>query len=356
MPAVRVSGLTVRYGTPGTPPAVDDINLSAESGEVLVVLGPNGAGKTSTIETLEGYRRPAAGEVSVLGRDPWRDHAALVGHIGVMLQRGGVYPMLGPRRVMELFASYYPDPVPSDELLDVVGLAEVATTPWRHLSGGEQQRLSLALALVGRPDVAFLDEPTAGVDPEGRIDVRGVVAGLKEQGSCVVLTTHELAEAEKMADRIVIMSRGRIVLEGTPRELAGGGGSTDAGPAGKRRAGTGAVVSFGAPPGLDTVALAGAVGPETLAAETAPGRYRVEAGGGMGMPALTAAVAVYLADRSAALTDLVAGRTLEDVYFEAVGTSARRETTAEAADTARAAGRRGSPRAGRGGRKRGRAP
>ena len=257
MPAVRVSGLTVRYGTPGTPPAVDDIHLSAESGEVLVVLGPNGAGKTSTIETLEGYRRPAAGEVSVLGRDPWRDHAALVGHIGVMLQRGGVYPMLGPRRVMELFASYYPDPVPTDELLDVVGLAEVATTPWRHLSGGEQQRLSLALALVGRPDVAFLDEPTAGVDPEGRIDVRGVVAGLKEQGSCVVLTTHELAEAEKMADRIVIMSRGRVVLEGTPRELAAGGGSTDAGPAGKRQSGTGAVVSFGAPPGLDTVALGG---------------------------------------------------------------------------------------------------
>ena len=204
------------------------MHLSAEHGEVLVVLGPNGAGKTSTVETLEGYRRPVAGDVRVLGLNPVAEHAALTGRIGVMLQRGGVYPMLGPRRVVDLFARYYRDPLPTDELLDLVGLRAVAATPWRHLSGGEQQRLSLALALVGRPEVAFLDEPTAGVDPEGRIAVRGVVGGLKEQGVCVVLTTHELAEAERMADRIVILSSGRIVLEGTPHELttgvrAGGG-------------------------------------------------------------------------------------------------------------------------------------
>ncbi len=141
-----------------------------------------------------------------------------------MLQRGGVYPMLGPRRVLHLFAAYYPAPVPAEELLDLVGLRGVATTPWRHLSGGEQQRLSLALALVGRPEVAFLDEPTAGVDPEGRIAVRAVVAGLKEKGVCVVLTTHELGEAEKMADRIVILSAGRVVLEGTPHGLTAGAG------------------------------------------------------------------------------------------------------------------------------------
>ena len=224
MPAVEVNGLTVRYGPAGAPAAVDDLDLTAAAGEVLVVLGPNGAGKTSTVETLEGYRRPAAGRVRVLGLSPQDDHAALSGRVGVMLQRGGVYPMLGPRRVLRLFAGYYPAPVPAEELLELVGLRSVATTPWRHLSGGEQQRLSLALALVGRPEVAFLDEPTAGVDPEGRLAVRAVVAGLREKGVCVVLTTHELGEAEKMADRIVILSAGRVVLEGTPHGLTAGAG------------------------------------------------------------------------------------------------------------------------------------
>src|SRR5580658_8101383 len=214
MPAVEVSGLTVRYGTSAIP-AVDGIDLSAEAGEVLVVLGPNGAGKTSTMETLEGYRRPAAGRVRVLGLNPQADHRSLSGRIGVMLQRGGVYPMLGPRRILDLFGHYYDEPVPTDELLELTKLGAVAATPWRHLSGGEQQRVSLALALVGRPEVAFLDEPTAGVDPEGRLAIRAVVAGLKEKGVCVVLTTHELGEAERVADRIVIMSAGRIALEGT---------------------------------------------------------------------------------------------------------------------------------------------
>ncbi len=315
MPAVQVIGLTVRYGPAGRPPAVDDLDLSAEPGEVLVVLGPNGAGKTSTVETLEGYRRPAAGDVRVLGLRPIADHTALTGRIGVMLQRGGVYPMLGPRRVLDLFGAYYPDPLPTDELLDLVGLRAVAGTPWRNLSGGEQQRLSLALALIGRPEVAFLDEPTAGVDPEGRIAVRAVVAGLKEKGVCVLVTTHELGEAEKMADRIAIMSSGRIVREGSPRELATAGG------------GAAPVITFGAPASLDTAALAAAVGPGTVVTETAPGRYRVEGAAATG-PAATASVATWLAERGAALTDLTAGRTLEDVYFEAVGAAA-----ADSADT-----------------------
>ena len=337
MPAVEVSGLTVRYGPPGTPPAVDGLDLAAEPGEVLVVLGPNGAGKTSTVETLEGYRRPVAGDVEVLGLDPVADHAALTGRIGVMLQRGGVYPMLGPRRALDLFGRYYDDPVPTDELLDLVGLRAVAFTSFRHLSGGEQQRLSLALALVGRPEVAFLDEPTAGVDPEGRIAVRAVVADLRRRGVCVLLTTHELSEAEKMADRIVILSAGRVVLDGTPRALTAAAGAGGAGAAGA------AVVSFGAPPGLDTGALAAAVGPGTEARETAAGRYRVVAGPGLAGPAVTVAVASFLAERGAALTDLVAGKTLEDVYFEAVGAAAAEseaQTQAEGAG-AGAAGRRG---------------
>jgi len=330
VPAVQVTGLTVRYGPAGTPPAVDDLHLSAEPGEVLVVLGPNGAGKTSTVETLEGYRRPAAGDVRVLGLQPIADHAALTGRIGVMLQRGGVYPMLGPRRVLDLFGAYYPDPLPTDELLDLVSLHAVAATPWRHLSGGEQQRLSLALALIGRPEVAFLDEPTAGVDPEGRIAVRAVVAGLKEKRVCVLLTTHELGEAEKMADRIVILSSGRIVREGTPRDLTAAGGRAEP------------VITFGAPAGLDTAALAAAVGPGTAVTEPSPGRYRVE-GAAAGGPGGTAAVATWLAGRGAALTDLTAGRSLEDVYFEAVGAAAA-DTAPTPEETDAPARRRGRRR------------
>ena len=237
--------------------------------------------------------------------------------------------MLGPRRVLDLFAGYYPVPVPADELLDLVGLRAVAGTPWRHLSGGEQQRLSLALALVGRPDVAFLDEPTAGVDPEGRIAVRGVVAGLKEKGVCVVLTTHELGEAEKMADRIMILAAGRVVLEGTPQGLTA---------AAAPGAGVPRVVTFGAPAGLDVVALAAAVGPGTTAVETAAGRYRVEASE-VETPAVAAAVTSFLAARDATLTDLATGKSLEDVYFETVGAAAetvREETSAPATGRGRA--------------------
>lgn len=337
MPAVEVTGLTVRYGPAGTPPAVDGLDLQAASGEVLVVLGPNGAGKTSTVETLEGYRRPAGGRARVLGLDPVTEHAALRGRVGVMLQRGGVYPILGPRRVLTLFAGYYPDPVPPDELLDLVGLRSVAATPWRHLSGGEQQRLSLALALVGRPEVAFLDEPTAGVDPEGRLAVRAVVAGLKERGVCVVVTTHELGEAEKLADRIVILSAGRVVLEGTPHELTARAGADD----GRHS------VTFGAPPGLEVGPLAEAVGPGTLVTETAPGRYLVEAAGAEAA-AVTAAVANFLAARGATLTDLVVGKTLEDIYFDTVGAAAAASPVDAPADTGRGRGR-GRRRAGRGG-------
>jgi ABC-2 type transport system ATP-binding protein len=325
VPAVEVIGLTVRYGGPETPPAVDRIDLTAEGGEVVVILGPNGAGKTSTVETLEGYRRPAAGDVRVLGLRPRADHAALTDRMGVMLQRGGVYPMLGPRRVLNLFAAFYPDPIPTEELLDLVGLRAVAATSWRHLSGGEQQRLSLALALIGRPEVAFLDEPTAGVDPEGRLTIRAVVAGLKDEGVCVLLTTHELTEAERLADRIVILAAGRIVRQGTAYELTTAGTDTTA------------ITTFGAPPGLDVASLSAAVGRGASASEASPGRYRVEypvaAGAAVG-PAVTAAIAAWLAQRDAALTDLNTGRSLEDVYFEAVGAAAASGTDTVGDDTA----------------------
>src|SRR5205807_13187 len=165
VPAIDVAGLTIRYGDLT---AVDSLSFSAEPGQVLAILGPNGAGKTSTVEALEGYRRAAGGRALVLGLDPVADHAALTRRIGVMLQSGGVYPGIRPLEALRLFAAYYDDPLDPDELLDLVGLRSVQSTVWRRLSGGEQQRLSLALALVGQPEVAFLDEPSAGMDPAAR--------------------------------------------------------------------------------------------------------------------------------------------------------------------------------------------
>jgi ABC-2 type transport system ATP-binding protein len=213
----------------------------------------------------------------------------------------------------------------TEELLDLVALRSVATTPWRHLSGGEQQRLSLALALIGRPRVAFLDEPTAGVDPEGRLAIRQVVTDLRTQGVCVILTTHELIEAEKMADRIVIMSSGRVVVEGTPSELSSGEGANG--------------VSFGTRAGLDVATLAGVLGTGVTVREITPGRYRIDGASG---PAATAVLATWLAERDATLTDMVTGRTLEDVYFDAVGAAALQQTESDTvgSDAGAGSGRR----------------
>lgn len=175
-PAIEVDDLVIRYGELV---AVDRVSFTVAPGTICALLGPNGAGKTSTVETLEGYRRPSSGAVRVLGLDPVADHTALTARIGVMLQQGGVYTAMRPPDALRLFASYYDDPADPDELLDRVGLADRRRTTFRNLSGGEQQRLSLALALVGRPQVAFLDEPTAGIDPAGRQLIRSVVADLR---------------------------------------------------------------------------------------------------------------------------------------------------------------------------------
>ena len=180
--------------------AVDGVSFSADGGEVVALLGPNGAGKTTTVETIEGYRSPDAGEVRVLGHDPVASHDALVARIGVMPQGAGAYPGLRVGEAVRLFASYYGDRADSpDRLLDLLGLRARERSTWRSLSGGEQQRLSLALALVGRPEIAFLDEPTAGVDVGGRQVIRSVIETLRSDGVCVVLTTHELVEAERSA-------------------------------------------------------------------------------------------------------------------------------------------------------------
>ncbi len=297
----------VRYGDVT---AVDGLSLRAERGQVLALLGPNGAGKTSTVETLEGYRRPAAGSARVLGLDPVAEHRRVVARMGVMLQRGGVYPVMGPRRALQLFAAYYDDPEDPEALLDMVGLRAVARTPWRRLSGGEQQRLSLALAVVGRPEVVFLDEPTAGVDPEGRMAVRQVITDLRARGACVVLTTHELPEVERVADDVVIVARGRAVARGTVAELSAAGG--DGG------------IRFEGPAALDLSGLDAALGDEAgTVTEDRPGHYRVA---GEATASRLALLAGWMEDRDLPLTELRAGRrSLEEIYLRVT----REENTRE---------------------------
>jgi ABC-2 type transport system ATP-binding protein len=215
--------------------------------------------------------------------------------MGVMLQDGGVYTAARPQEVLRLFASYYDDPADPDELLERVGLAGHRRSTWKTMSGGEQQRLSLALALVGRPDVAFLDEPTSGVDLAGRQVIRSVIEDLRARGVAVVLTTHELPEAEKVADRVVIVDDGRVVAEGTPASLRSGGADQ---------------IRFAADPGLDVAALGAAIGEQVV--EVTRGEYLVSASPS---PATVAAITAWLAERNLSLGDLRAGRqSLEDVF------------------------------------------
>ncbi len=291
-PAVEVLDLRITYGDVV---AVDGVSFSAAAGEVVALLGPNGAGKTSTIEALEGYRRPDAGTVRVLGLDPLAEHVAVVGRIGVMLQEGGLYPGIRTAEVLDLFAAYYDDPADPAELLRRVGLAGQAKATARRLSGGQQQRLALALALVGRPRVAFLDEPTAGLDVDGRLLVREVVRAQRDAGVCVLLATHDLAEAEKVADRVVIVDHGRVVADGTPAALMNAGGHE---------------IRFAAPRGLDVAALGEALG--AVVREVDGGEYLVA---GEPSPRTVAALTAWLAERDLALGDLRAGRqNLEDVF------------------------------------------
>ena len=308
-PAIEVDALSIRYGELT---AVDQLSFTAPRGEVLALLGPNGAGKTSTVETLEGYRRPSLGRVRVLGLDPIAERRRLMPRIGVMLQQGGVYTGIRPVEVLRLFAAYYDDPADPDELIERVGLADRRRSTWRNLSGGEQQRLSLALALVGRPEVAFLDEPTAGIDPSGRRLIRQVITDLREAGVTVVLTTHDLDEAEKLADHVLIIDHGRLLAAGSPAELM--------------RSGPREELRFGAPAALDVTALGEAV--RATVTEVAPGEYRVDA---PPTPTRVAAVTAWLAEHEHPLADLRAGRqSLEDVFLrltEDAGHDAPRDET-----------------------------
>lgn len=209
--SVVVENLTVRYGDLT---AVDDASFTAPTGAVTVILGPNGAGKTSTIEVCEGFRTASTGSVRVLGLDPATQHRELTQRMGVMLQGGGVYPSARVRDVIAHFCALHGKGVNATELIERVGLTSRAKGTWRRLSGGEQQRVSLALALAADPEVVFLDEPTSGVDIEGRDVIRAIIKDLSQRGTTVLLASHEMAEAERVASHAVFFRDGQVVATG----------------------------------------------------------------------------------------------------------------------------------------------
>ena len=217
--AIEVHELHKRYGDVE---AVRGLSFRVERGEVVGLLGPNGAGKTTTVEILEGYRDRTAGEVSVLGHDPAHAPLDLRSRVGIVLQSAGFYPRVTVTEALRHFAGYYPAPRDADETIALVGLQGSADVRVNHLSGGQRRRLDLALALVGDPELVFLDEPTTGFDPAARRTAWDVVRRLRELGKTVLLTTHYLDEAQELSDRVAIVKDGRIVAEGPPSELVGG--------------------------------------------------------------------------------------------------------------------------------------
>lgn len=288
--ALEVEDLVVRYGDVT---AVATATFGARAGEVTVVLGPNGAGKTTSLETCSGLRAVTSGRVRVLGMDPRRERRRVVERIGVMLQDGGVYPSARVGETVAHHCVLHGRRERAETLVELVGLGARRGTTWRRLSGGERQRLSLALALAARPDVAILDEPTSGVDVEGRDAIRGIVRGLAARGCAVVCATHELSEAERMADRVVVFRAGRVVADAPLADLRGGA-------RGIALATDGAVdaAALGAALGV-TVTPAGDAG-VWLASDDA---------------ALLPRIAAWCAERGLAVRDLrLGGASLEDAY------------------------------------------
>jgi ABC-2 type transport system ATP-binding protein len=289
--AVEVEQLTVRHGDLV---AVDAISFTAEAGQVTTVLGPNGAGKTSTIEVCEGYKRATAGTVRVLGLDPATQQRQLSSRMGVMLQEGGVYPSDTVLTTVRHYAALYDRGADAAALVEAVGLTNRSKATWRRLSGGEKQRMSLALALAANPDVAFLDEPTSGVDINGRDSIRGIILELASNGCAVVLATHELDEAERLADRMVIIDHGSVIADGTLAELRKGHDE----------------IRFRSDPWIDLRALAAATG--IVASKVGSDEYVIDA---PPQPRLMAQLGEWLAQAGHPLHDLRAGgQRLEDVF------------------------------------------
>jgi ABC-2 type transport system ATP-binding protein len=304
-PAVEVTGLRKRYGSKT---AVDGLDLLLPAGSVLALLGPNGAGKTTTVEICEGFRAADAGTVRVLGLDPRADGAALRARVGVMPQGGGAYPGVRVDEMLALVASCAANPLDTGWLLNILGLDSARRTPFKRLSGGQQQRLSLACALVGRPELVFLDEPTAGMDPQARRLVWDLVDALRGDGVSVLLTTHLMEEAEALADRVVIIDNGKVVADGSPGELTTGA-------ADEQR------LRFQARRGLDLKLLKAALPEDCTTDETTPGQYVVN---GEITPQVVSTVTAWCAQQGVLAEALqVSKRSLEDVFLDLTGRELR---------------------------------
>ena len=303
--AISVERLTKAYGEKI---AVRELTFSVRPGEIFALLGPNGAGKTTTVEILEGYRRGDSGQTRVLGLDPIRDAARLKPQIGVMLQQDGVYPSLRAAEVLDLFADFFVNPEDPGELLRLVGLSDAAKTRCRQLSGGQKRRLALALALVGRPRLLFLDEPTTGMDPQARRATWDIIQDLKRRGATVLLTTHFMDEAERLADRIAILDNGELIALDTPAGLT------------RSQSTTTLDVYFSATPDLDVAALR-RLPAARGARQDVPGRYAIETGDA---PALLVELTTWMREQGAELTELRVGKSsLEDVFLRLTGKDIR---------------------------------
>jgi ABC-2 type transport system ATP-binding protein len=303
--AVDVRDVCKRYGATV---ALDGVSLQAPEHAITAILGRNGAGKTTTVGVCTGRLRADAGSATVLGLDPRRNGQQLRERVGVMPQAAGsgaagVYPSARPREVLDLYASFAAHPLDPTTLLDRLDLVAQAHTPWRRLSGGEQQRLSLALALVGRPELVFLDEPSAGLDVHARRAVWSLLEDLRAAGVTVVLTTHSMDEAERLADHVVVVDRGRAVAAGAVGDLAMAAAPT---------------ITFEATAGLPVAQLTAALPEGAVARETVAGHYVVE--GGTVDAATVAAVTAWCADRGVLPRRLdTQQRSLEDVFVELTG-------------------------------------
>jgi ABC-2 type transport system ATP-binding protein len=302
--AVEVADLVKSYGRVR---AVQGLSLRARLGEVTALLGPNGAGKTTTVEICEGFRRLDSGTVRVLGLDPVADERTLRSRIGVMLQSGGFYPGAQAGEMVRHLAALFRNPLDPDALMERLGLGGVRRTACRRLSGGERQRLALALAVVGRPEVVFLDEPTAGLDVQARRATWELIRELRVASVGVVLTTHAMDEAERLADQVVIIDGGRVLTSGTPAELTSGGADGQ--------------LRFTASGGLDLDQLLAALPAGTTAVEEPRGSYLIR---GEVDPALLASVTAWCASHGVLASDVrVEQRTLEDVFLDLTGTELR---------------------------------
>jgi ABC-2 type transport system ATP-binding protein len=300
-----VSGLVKRYGSKV---AVNGLDLTLPCGTVLALLGPNGAGKTTTVEVCEGFRTADEGTVRVLGLDPRKQGDRLRPRIGVMPQGGGGYPGARADELLRLIATCSANPLDPAWLLDVLGLTSAVRTPYKRLSGGQQQRLSLACALVGRPELVFLDEPTAGMDPQARRLVWELIAALRSDGVSVLLTTHLIDEAEELADHVVIVDSGQVVAQGSPRELTADHPDDQQ-------------LRFRTRAGLDTRLLSEALPEGLRVREATHGGYLVQ---GRIDPQVVSTVTSWCAQQGVLAEELtVAKRSLEDVFIELTGRELR---------------------------------